>query len=348
MEIQPAARQCAKLRLAITGPSGSGKTYSSLLIARGLVDKWEKIVLIDTENGSGHLYAGLGPYSVLGLASPYTPERYIEAIQTAIKAGFEVIIIDSLSPEWAGDGGILDIQGKLADSKYRGNTWSAWREVTPKHNALIEAIQRSAAHMIATLRVKVEYLQSEENGKKKIQKIGTAPVQREGLEHEFDLVFDLTTDHLAYAAKDRTSLFDGQSLRLSEEVGSSLRNWLNPEPRYRQNEATGAQGAKPPKKSIAKEPGTPEIPLTPVSPVSRSNGSRAEEYVLLSADKVRTAQGQEYVKLSLSLDGKHYTVWGRDHSLAALEVGTILKTELKQNKGAYFLDSYEVTEEAVA
>ena len=115
-----------------------------------------------------------------------------------------------------------------------------------------------------------------------------------------------------------------------------------------QHTRTGAQGAKPPKKSIAKEPGTPEIPLTPVSPVSRSNGSRAEEYVLLSADKVRTAQGQEYVKLSLSLDGKHYTVWGRDSALAALEIGTILKTELKQNKGAYFLDSYEVTEEAVA
>ena len=348
MEIQVAARQNAKLRLAIAGPSGSGKTYSALLLAHGLVGSWEKICLIDTENGSGHLYAGLGPYSVLNLSAPYAPERYIEAIQAAIRADFEVVIIDSLSPEWAGDGGILDIQGKLADSKYRGNTWSAWRDVTPKHNALIESIQSSPIHVIATLRVKVEYLQSEEGGKKKIQKIGTAPIQREGLEHEFDLVFDLTADHLAYASKDRTSLFDGQSLRLSGEAGRTLQNWLHPQ----QQSPTGFAGTvsetKRPRKTAEKEadpqPAPSVITSVPVNP----SPVVAEEYILLSAEKVRAPKGAEYVKLSLSLDGRHYTVWGQDLSLASLKPGTLLKAELKQNKGIYYIESCEILAEAVA
>ena len=349
MQIQPAERKSAKLRMALTGPSGSGKTYSALLLSRGLVDSWEKILLIDTENGSGHLYAALGPYHVLGLAAPFSPERYIEAIQTAIKAGFEVIIIDSLTPEWTGDGGILDVQGKLADTKYRGNSWSAWREVTPKHNALIEAMQQSPAHMIATLRVKVEYLQSDENGKKKIQKIGTAPVQREGLEHEFDLVFDLNAEHLAYASKDRTSLFDGQSLRLSEEVGQSMRKWLNPQLQVEKGaEGTVSEVKRSSRKVAEKEttlkPVPPAVAAVPVSP----SPAVAEEYVLLSAEKVRAPKGQEYVKLVLSLDGRHYTVWGQEALLATLKPGTILKAALKQNKGIYYIDDYEIIAAEVA
>ena len=348
MQIQPAERKAAKLRMALTGPSGSGKTYSALLFARGLVESWEKILLIDTENGSGHLYAALGTYHVLGLTAPFCPERYIEAIQTGTKAGFEVIIIDSLTPEWTGDGGILDVQGKLADTKYRGNSWSAWREVTPKHNALIEAIQQSPAHMIATLRVKVEYLQSDENGKKKIQKIGTAPVQREGLEHEFDLVFDLNAEHLAYASKDRTSLFDGQSMRLSEEAGRSLRNWLHPQPQSVVGSVGTVSETKRPRKvaekEVAPQPAPPVVTAVPANP----SPIVAEEYIVLSAEKVRAPKGAEYVKLLLSLDGRHYTVWGQELSLVSLKPGTLLKAELKQNKGIYYIETCEIIAEAVA
>ena len=348
MQIQPAERKSAKLRMALTGPSGSGKTFSALLLARGLVDSWEKILLIDTENGSGHLYAALGPYHVLGLAAPFSPERYIEAIQTALKAGFEVIIIDSLTPEWSGDGGILDAQGRLADTKYRGNSWSAWREVTPKHNALIETIQQSPAHMIATLRVKVEYLQSDENGKKKIQKIGTAPVQREGLEHEFDLVFDLNAEHLAYASKDRTSLFDGQSLRLSEEAGHFLQNWLNPQLKKESGQTNTAPEAKRPRKVAEKESSLQPTPSAVTAMPTNPSSMVAEEYILLSAEKVRAPKGAEYVKLLLSLDGRHYTVWGQEALLATLKPGTILKAALKQNKGIYYVDDYEIVAAEVA
>lgn len=348
MEIRQAARHCAKLRMAITGPSGSGKTYSALLLSRGLVDSWDKICVIDTENHSADLYANLGPYRVLALESPYSPERYVEAIRAAVQSGAEVVIIDSLSHEWSGDGGVLDLQGKLADTKYRGNSWSAWREVTPKHNALIETIQQSPAHMIATLRVKVEYVQLDENGKKKIQKVGTAPVQREGLEHEFDLVFDLGAEHLAYASKDRTSLFDGQSLRLSEDVGRSLQNWLHPQRQSEGGPESAAHEATRPRKAADKEPSLqPASSAVTAMPTSPSPVVAAE-YILLSAEKVRAPKGAEYVKLQLSLEGRRCTVWGQEALLATLQPGTVLKAALKQNKGIYYVDDYEIVAAEVA
>ena len=345
MEIEQAARRCAKLRMAIMGPSGSGKTYSALLLSQGLVDgRFQKVCLIDTESGSGHLYADLGPYHVLTLAAPYSPERYIEALHAAEKAGFEVIIIDSLSAEWSGDGGILDLQGKLADTKYRGNSWSAWREVTPRHNALIEAILNSPAHIVATMRSKTEYLQVEEGGKRQIKKVGMAPIQRESIDFEFTLVFDLNAEHLAYASKDRTGLFDGQSLRISEATGSALKLWLNPAHPASPSEAKRVQGTKASTKTAARgSTGSASHPVQVVSPEAA-----AEEYVMLANDKVRAAGGQEYIKLVLSLDGKHHTVWARDLNLANLTVGSIIKTVIKQNKGSFFVDSYEVVEEAVA
>ena len=333
MEIQQAARQCAKLRLAIAGPSGSGKTYSALLVAGGLA-KWEKICIVDTENGSAHLYASLGPYRVLGLAAPYTPERYIEALQAALKAGFEVVVIDGISQEWSGEGGILDLQGKLADTKYRGNSWSAWREVTPRHNALVEAIQQSSAHVIATLRVKTEYVQTEEFGKKQIKKVGLAPIQRENVEYEFDLVFDLSADHLACASKDRTGLFDGRSLKLTTDVGRTLWQWLNP--------GTVAAAMQMPPVEVLVPAGTAR--LSPAPAVTPTSG----EFVLQASEIVRTSQGQEYVKVTLSSGDEVSSVWAKDLALAELPPGTVLLTELKKNKGTLYVESYQVRKGAAA
>ena len=164
MEFKPAQRKRAKLRLAIAGPSGSGKSYSALVVASGIAP-WSKIAVIDSENGSAELYAHLGGYSVLTIEAPYDPQKYINAIHIAEQSGFEVIIIDSLSHAWNGEGGILDQQGKVADAKYKGNSWAAWRECTPKHNALVEAMLKSSCHIIATMRSKTEYAQVTENGK---------------------------------------------------------------------------------------------------------------------------------------------------------------------------------------
>jgi len=96
MNFTKATRKRCKMKMSLQGPSGAGKTYSALLLAKGITGNLQKVAVIDTENGSSHLYAHLGNYSVLTVQSPFTPEKYIEAIYSSIKEGFECIIIDSL------------------------------------------------------------------------------------------------------------------------------------------------------------------------------------------------------------------------------------------------------------
>lgn len=223
-EFKKAERKQSKLRLAITGPSGSGKTYSALRIASGIVPI-EDVAVIDTESGSAALYSDLGDYSTLDLDN-FDPANYMDAMDAAVRQGFKLIIIDSLSPAWAGEGGLLDQQGKAAQSKYRGNSYAAWREVTPKYNRLVEHIIRCPVHVIATMRSKVEYVQGEMNGKKTVEKVGLAPIQREGIEYEFTTVFDLSQGHVATVTKDRTGLFDGKYFKPDEHTGECLNEWL--------------------------------------------------------------------------------------------------------------------------
>jgi hypothetical protein len=225
-EIHRATKRRAKLRLGMSGPAGSGKTYSALQIASGLGGR---IGMIDTEHGSGDLYADLLPegYDVLTLSPPYTPARYIEAIHALEDIGVQTIIIDSLTHAWSGEGGSLDRQGKIADKS--GNSWQAWRQVTPEHNGLVEAILQSRCHIIATMRAKTEYVQEkdERTGKQVVRKVGLAPIMRDGIEYEFTTFFELDVQHQAYAGKDRTRLFDGQIFRPDAETGRKLANWLN-------------------------------------------------------------------------------------------------------------------------
>lgn len=222
-----AERKQAKLRLALCGPSGSGKTYSALLIAQGLAPDG-RVALLDTERGSGELYADLMAYDVAPLEPPFTPARYIELIREAAGAGYSVLIVDSLSHAWAGDGGILDMHDKATAANRTGNSFAAWREVTPVHNQLVDTLLGADLHLIATMRTKTAYdLVDEGNGKKKPIKIGLAPVQRDGMEYEFTLVMDLSVEgHVATATKDRTGLFDGAHFVPGRETGEALREWL--------------------------------------------------------------------------------------------------------------------------
>ncbi len=220
-----AEKRKAKLRLAITGPAGSGKTYGALLVAKGLGGK---IAMIDTENNSGDFYSDLCDYDVSLITAPYDIRKYLTIIHEAEEAGYDTLIIDSLSHAWSGEGGLLDIQGKLADSSKSGNSFAAWRQVTPWHNKLINMILTSKCHIIATMRSKMDYIQVQnDKGKTEIRKVGLAPIQREGIEYEFGIVFDLGINHLATVSKDRTSLFDGKVFQLSEDTGQSLKQWLD-------------------------------------------------------------------------------------------------------------------------
>jgi hypothetical protein len=223
MQIRKAERKKAKLRLGIAGPSGSGKTYSALKLAFGLGGT---VGLIDTEHGSGDLYAHLGNYDIINIEAPYTVQKYLAAIKAFEDAGYATIILDSLSHAWAGDGGLLDKQGKAADRLK--NSYTAWREVTPDHNALVDAILQSPCHVIATMRSKTEYVLEEgPNGKKVPKKVGMAPVQRDGMEYEFTVFLDVAQDHTAFASKDRTGLFGREHQRISEDTGVTLLQWLD-------------------------------------------------------------------------------------------------------------------------
>lgn len=251
---KPAQRTQARMRLAIAGPSGSGKTYSALLVARGLVGPEGRIAVIDTERGSASLYADLTPFDVCELAPPFAPERYIEALRAAENASYDVVIIDSLSHAWAGPGGVLDLHDAAAAKEK--NSFAAWRLVTPRHNDLVDAVLQSPCHIIATLRSKQEYAQVDDGGKRKVIKLGMAPVQRDGMEYEFTVFLDLDASHNAVASKDRTSLLDGLVFRPTEETGRRLREWLDgavPEP----------QPHPAPVQPVEPAPGPPAEPAAP-------------------------------------------------------------------------------------
>lgn len=220
-----AQRKQAKLKIGISAPSGAGKTYSALLMAYGICGEWEKIAVIDTENGSAELYSHLGGYSVCSITPPFTPKKYIDSIKEAVNAGFEVLIIDSLSHAWNGEGGLLEMQDRAVKASKSGNSYTAWREITPEHNRLVDAILQSDIDVIVTTRAKADYVITDDNGKKSIKKVGLAPVFRDGLEYELTVFLDLSQEHIATASKDRTGIFDGQNFKPTVETGKQLSLW---------------------------------------------------------------------------------------------------------------------------
>lgn len=226
MAFKKAERKQVKLKIGISAPSGAGKTYSALLIAHGIEEDWDKIAVIDTENGSAELYSNLGGYSVQTITPPFTPQKYIDAIKEAEMSGFKVLIIDSLSHAWTGEGGLLDMQDKATKASKSGNSYTAWREITPLHNKLVDTILQSDMDIIVTTRAKAEYVVTEENGKKNIKKVGLAPIFRDGLEYELTTFFDMTQEHIATASKDRTSVFTGSFIP-TEDTGKMFNEWRN-------------------------------------------------------------------------------------------------------------------------
>lgn len=219
---QKAQRRKAKLKLALCGPSGSGKTFSALKIAKGMGGK---IAFIDTENGSGQLYSHVAEYDVAEIGPPFSVDKYIAAIKAAEEAGYDILIIDSLSHAWSKQGGILD----EVDKRSGKNAFtSGWREATPMHDRFVDAILQSPLHIIVTMRAKTAYdLEKDDKGRSVPVKKGMEPVQRAGLEYEFTIVLDMdNARHTATSGKDRTGLFDGKCFTPDENTGAELIRWL--------------------------------------------------------------------------------------------------------------------------
>lgn len=220
---KPAQRKNAKLRLALAGPTGSGKTFGALLLAKGIGGR---IAVADTENSSAELYDDLVEFEHANLQPPYTPEKFISAIKAAEKAGFDTLIIDSITHEWSGVGGCLELVDKIAKTSFNNNSWGAWSEVTPRHRKFIDAMLQSSINIIVTLRSKMETVQvNAGNNKKKVEKVGMKAEQRDGIEYEFTTVLDLTHDNYAVSTKDRTRLF-AEARPLCENDGILLKEWL--------------------------------------------------------------------------------------------------------------------------
>jgi hypothetical protein len=224
MELKQAKREQVKLKIGLSGASGFGKTYSALLLAYGITNDYSKVAVIDTENESASLYSHLGNYNTLNLSPPYSPENYIKAIELCEKAKMEVIIIDSITHEWNGKGGCLDIHEKL------GGRFQNWAQITPRHQAFIDKILQSKCHVITTTRRKVDYsMDTDNSGKTKVIKHGTKEITREGFEYELVINFELINDnHLVKASKDRTGLFSNcPEFVINASTGKKLMAWCN-------------------------------------------------------------------------------------------------------------------------
>jgi hypothetical protein len=259
-QFRPAARTRVKLKVGIQGPSGSGKTLGALALATNFLAAYKpngRIAVIDTENESSAYYADRFKFDILSLRPPYTSARYIAAINLAIEEDYDVAIVDSTSHQWAGTGGILE--RKDAVDAHGGNQWTNWGPFTKEHERFKASLLEAPIHLIATLRSKQDYiLEQSDKGKQVPKKVGMAPVQREGMEYEFGIVFELQMDHKAVISKDRTDLFNesgslwqkvfgGATLfdLASPKVGKALAQWLTsakpaPEPRKITEESIAA------------------------------------------------------------------------------------------------------------
>lgn len=229
-----AIKQEAKLRLAIAGPSGSGKTFTSLEIATNLGGK---IAVVDTEHGSASKYADKFSFDVMELEPPFAPDRFVKAIHEAQAAGYSTIILDSLSHAWSGTGGLLEIVDQIAARSASKNSFAAWKEGTPIYNKMIDGIIQSDIHVIATMRTKQDYIlvEKESAAGRKYQspeKVGMAPIQRDGFEYEFDIVLTMDNNNQGVITKTRCDkLSGGVFVKPGKDVSNIISEWLTGQPR---------------------------------------------------------------------------------------------------------------------
>lgn len=222
--ITKATKIQSKARIGLVGPAGAGKTYSALAIAAGL---GQRVGVIDTENASAAKYAGVFDFDVLTLDT-FAPRTYVEAIHAIEEAGYDVLVIDSLSHAWSGKGGALEMVDAAA-KRTQGNSYAGWRDVTPEHNKMVDALVRCRCHLIVTMRSKMEYvLEKDDRGKTSPKKVGMAPIQRDGLEYEFDVAGDMDLAHNWVITKTRCSALDGLVLnKPGAWVAQQIATWLS-------------------------------------------------------------------------------------------------------------------------
>lgn len=219
MSFVPATREKAKLKMCIAGPSGGGKSYSSLRLAHAMVDAGlgSRIAVIESEAGKIKKYAG---YVVDGrkwsfdvcVLDSFSPQEYVAKLELAHRSGYDIVIIDSISHEWQGKGGALELVDKVGGK----NQFGGWKTVTPMHNTFIDTVLRLPIHVIATCRSKMGYILEEQTKDGRTiqvpKKIGMEPVQRGGVEYEFEIFCEIDQSHILRVAKTICPLIDGKTV----------------------------------------------------------------------------------------------------------------------------------------
>jgi hypothetical protein len=297
-QLTKATKEQAKARIALIGPSGSGKTYSALQMAKVF---GERVAVIDTENRSASKYADLYEFETLPL-DEYSPATFTAAIKFCESQGVDVIVLDSLSHAWMGKGGALE-QVDTAAKKYNNNSFMAWRDVTPQHNALVDTLVHCKCHLIVTMRSKMEYVidKDEKTGKSVPKKLGLAPIQRDGLEYEFDVVGDINLDHDWIISKTRCSALDGKVIsRPGEDVAEIIKGWLT-------------AGSKP-------------VAPAAQNPVQGQFGKSTEK----SAEKPTGNQGEAHKSLSPAQIKRFYAIVGR--SGASTDIAKLIIDDVLHGK----------------
>lgn len=316
-----AVRKAAKLKLAITGPSGSGKTTGALRLARGLVGDSGKIAVIDTENRSASLYSDITEFDVLNLEAPFEHAKFSEAIEAAASHGYDCVIIDSASHLWEA---ILAYKDKL--DRRGGNSYTNWSEAGGKFKEVIDCLLGADLHVISCLRSKMEHaVEKDDRGKTTIRKVGMAPIMRDGIEYEFTCVLDLDMQHQAVSSKDRTRMFDGRIIEVTEEVGKQLAAWLDG--------ATGVEApkAKPAATSVVAktdDSATAEVAKKEEAPVDPEEGKKLRAKID-QAWKALSKSDADIPKACKYACGKEYSSFG-GLSVAALQK-LLLKLQEQMN-----------------
>lgn len=265
MQFTKAKAESLFLRMALIGPSGGGKTWTALSVAEGLCGGRDvytdgDIAVLDSERRSALKYAkkegqergpGAWEFGYISLES-FHPERYIEGIRAAEAGGFKVLVIDSLSHAWMGKDGTLELVDKAAKRNSSHNSFNAWREVTPIHNALVDAIMSARLHVIFTLRVKTEYVVEEDphTHKKVPRKVGLSPVMRDGIEYEADIVAEMDQDNNLTITKTRCPALTGATMnKPGDNLARAISAWLTGAPARKPEVFRPAQQAEPPKQA---------------------------------------------------------------------------------------------------
>jgi len=334
LQLKKAQRSKAFLKLGISSPSGGGKTLGALMIGIGLMnikhpeltpaERWNKIAIIDTENGSGELYvnttysgAHIGEYSAVTLQPPFEAGKYTDAIELCAQSGIEVCILDSLTHLWTGEGGLLEQQS--AATKRSGNSYTAWRDITPQLTRFVETMLQTPMHIIATMRSKQEYVQEkdEKSGKTTVRKLGLEPEMRKGMEYEFTTFLEIDESHTAFGSKDRTSLFDQKYFRIEPKIGETMMEWLD--------------------SGVAKEP---VVVATQQHKASKEDAMKAIKSEIVTL--LNECGGSKNPDLMAMV--KQYTPNGNPHSISDENDLTKLKTELIDYKAQIPAKQKEVQE----